>query len=78
MQDCKLLMESGHLPSSLTTAVLSRLLNRYSLDYRPISNLKVIFKIMETILAVPLQDYLESNQLNEPLQSAYKRFHSHW
>ena len=71
-------MESGHLPSSLTTAVLSRLLNRSSLDYRPIPNLKVIFKIMEKILAVPLQDYLELKQLNEPLQSAYKRFHSHW
>lgn len=65
-------MESGHLPPSLKTAVLSRLLNRSSLDYRPISNVKVIFKIMEKILAVPLQDYLESNQLNEPLQSAYK------
>lgn len=65
-------MESGHLPSSLTTAVLSRLLNRYSLDYRPISNLKVILKIIEKILVVPLQDYLESNQLYEPLQSAYK------
>ena len=71
-------MESSHLTSSLKTAVLSRLLKRSSLDYRPISNLKVIFKIMETILAVPLQDYLELKQLNEPLQSGYKRFHSHW
>ena len=70
-------MESGHLPS-LKTAVLSRLLKRSSLDYRPISNLKAIFKVIEKILSVPLQDYLDSNQLNEPLQSAYKRFHSHW
>ena len=27
-------------------------------------------------MAVRLQDYLKSKQLNEPLQSAYKRFHS--
>ena len=45
-------------------------------NYRPISNLKVISKIIEKVVAVRLQDYLESNQLNEPLQSAYKLFHS--
>ena len=28
------------------------------------------------VVAVRLQDYLESNELNEPLQSAYKRFPS--
>ena len=27
-------------------------------------------------MAVRLQNYLEPNELNEPLQSAYKRFHS--
>ena len=75
-------LESGYVPPSLKTAVLLPLLKKPPLDheilsnYRPISNLKVISKIIEKVVAVRLQDYWESNQLNEPLQSAYKRFHS--
>ena len=40
------------------------------------TNLKVISKIIEKVVAVRLQKYLEANQLNEPLQSAHKPFHS--
>ena len=75
-------LESGHFPSSLKTAVLSPLLKKANLDhevlanYRPISNLKVISKIIEKVVAVRLQKYLEANQLNEPLQSAYNALHS--
>jgi len=75
-------LESGYFPSSLKPAALSPLLKKANLDhevlanYRPISNLKVISKIIEKVVAVRLQKYLESNQLNEPLQSAYKPFHS--
>ena len=66
----------------MKTAVLSPLLKKVILDhevlanYRPISNLKVISKIIEKVVAVRLQKYLEANQLNEPLQSAYKPFYS--
>ena len=45
-------------------------------NYRPISNLKVISIFFEKVVAVRLQKKLEANQLNEPLQSAYKPFHS--
>ena len=75
-------LESGLFPSSLKNAVLSLLLKKANLDhevlenYRPISNLKVISKIIEKVVAVRLQKYLEAYQLNEPLQSAYKPFHS--
>ena len=75
-------LESGHFSSSLKTAVLSPLFKEANLDhevlanYRPISNLKVISKIIEKVVAVRLQKYLEANQLNEPLQSAHKPFHS--
>ena len=68
--------------SSLKTAVLSPLLAKANLDhevlanYRPISDLKVISKIIEKVVAVRLQKYLEANQLIEPLQSAFKPFHS--
>ena len=66
-------LESVHFPSSLKTAVLSPLLRS---NYRPISNLKMISKIFEKVFAVCLQKYLEANQLNEPLQSAYKPLHN--
>ena len=75
-------LESGHFPSSLKTAVLSPLIQKANLDhevlanYRPISNLKVISKIIEKVVAVRLQKYFEANQLNEPLQSTYKPSHS--
>ena len=55
-------LESSQLPSSLKTAVLSRLLKKLSLDhevlrnYRPLSNLHVISKIIEKVVAVRLQD----------------------
>ena len=74
-------LESGHFPS-LKSAVLSPLLKKANLhhevlaNYKPISNLKVISKIIEKVVAVRLQKYLEANQLNEPLQSAHKPFHS--
>ena len=64
----ELVLKAGQLPSALKTAVLSPLLKKPSLDhkvlagsYRPISNLKVISKIIEKVVAVRLQDYLESN-----------------
>ena len=75
-------LESGYVPPSLKTAVLLPLFKKPSLDHKilsnhkPLSNLKVTSKIIEKVVAVRLQYYLASNQLNEPLQSTYKRFHS--
>ena len=82
MKIVNLSLESSLFPSSLKTAFLSPLLKKANLDheilanYRPISNLKVISIFIEKVVAVPLQKYLEANQLNEPLESAYKPFHS--
>ena len=75
-------LESGHLPSSLKSAVLTPLLKKPDLDhevlsnFRPISNLKAISKVIEKVVAVCLQVHVDSNQLTEPLQSAYKPFQS--
>ena len=71
----KLTLESGHLPASLKTPSYHHY-SRNLGNYRPISNLKVISKYMEKVVASRHQDYLTSNELNESLQSAYKRFHS--
>ena len=75
-------LESGHFKSFLKTSVLSPLVKKADLDhevlanYRAISNLKVISKIITKVVAVRLPKYLEAKRLNEPLQSTYKPFHS--
>ena len=82
---CKMVnlsLETGSLPPSLKEAVLSPLLKKPSLDhetlanFRPIYNLKMVSKIIEKVVAVCLNCYLEENNLTEPLQSAYKQYHS--
>ena len=45
-------------------------------NFRPISNLKFLSKIIEKAVASQLMEHLVNNNLEEPLQSAYKRFHS--
>ena len=61
---------------------MSALLKKLSLDHETlanftaISNLKMVSKITEKVVAVRLNRYLEENNLNEPLQSAYKQYHS--
>ena len=44
-------------------------------NYRPVFNLSFISKILEKIVSSRLLDHIESNNLGEPLQSAYKRYH---
>ena len=75
-------LQSGVVPSSLKVGVLKPLLKKPSLNhevlsnYRPISNLKNISKIVEKIASLQLNNYLSLNNLHEPFQSAYKSFHS--
>ena len=45
-------------------------------NYRPISNLSTISKIVERVVQSRLSDHLVRNQLFNPLQSAYRKFHS--
>ena len=61
--------------------IVSPLLKKLTLDkdvlknYRPVSNLSFISKTLEKIVSSRLLDHIESNNLAEPLQSAYKRHH---
>lgn len=74
-------LESSIFPHSLRWAVVTPLLKKASLNhevlrnYRPISNLNVVSKIVEKVVASRLNDYLVLHHLDELLQSAYKRFH---
>jgi hypothetical protein len=73
---------SAEIPDQLKLAVLKPLLKKPSLDhrefknFRPISNLQFVSKSIERVAARQLIDYLDTNQLHEPFQSAYKRHHS--
>ena len=75
-------LRDGHLPAPHKTAVVTPLLKKQSLDpqdvsnYRPVSNLSYVSKLVERAAVRQLVDYLESNGLMPRLQSAYRRHHS--
>ena len=45
-------------------------------NFRPISNLKVVSKVVEMAVAIKLTDHVMAHHLDETLQSAYKNFRS--
>ena len=45
-------------------------------NFRPISNLNFISKILEKVVASRIQSHLSSNSLSSSFQSAYRIFHS--
>ena len=74
-------LSSGHFHPILKQSIVSPLLKKSTLDkeqlsnYRPISNLSLISKIIECIVKSRLTDYLSSNNLLNPHQSAYCKHH---
>lgn len=70
------------VPDVLKVAVLSPLLKnsdadyKQHLDFRPISFLKFISKLIEKTIAVQLTDHVMIQHLGEMFQSAYKTWHS--
>ncbi len=73
---------SGTFPNSLKTAVVKPLLKKRNLDntmlsnYRPISNLPFIGKIIEKIVFNQLNNYLNSNEYLDNFQSGFRVHHS--
>uniref|UniRef100_A0A3B1JSL1 Reverse transcriptase domain-containing protein n=1 Tax=Astyanax mexicanus TaxID=7994 RepID=A0A3B1JSL1_ASTMX len=72
----------GQVPSVYKTAAVTPILKKPGLDpsdlnnYRPISNLPFLSKVLERTVACQLQHYLESQNLFEPFQSGFRPFHS--
>ena len=70
------------MPCALREAVVRPLIKKPSLDkenfknYRPVSNLAFLGKLIESIAIEQIEDHLSINQLHEPLQSAYTPNHS--
>ena len=75
-------LREGCMPTYLKSAVLSPLLKKPDAaflqfkNFKPISNLKALSKIVEKSVAVQLNNYLMNNNLHENSQSAYKVHHS--
>ena len=75
-------LSSGNFHSTLKEAIVSPLLKKSTLEkdelsnYRPISNLSLISKIIERVVKSRLTTHLSSNNLLNPHQSAYCKNHS--
>jgi hypothetical protein len=75
-------LESGKCPDIFKKALVTPLIKKANLDrevlgnYRPVSNLSFLFKVLEKVVAKQLNAYLQQNDLFETFQSAYRRFHS--
>ena len=70
------------MPSSFKSGYVTPLLKKAGLDaadvksYRPITNLSVVSKLLERLVAQQLTTYLTDNDLLPDLQSAYRAHHS--
>ena len=79
---CNASLQEGHLPVSQRHGIVLPLLKKSSLDpsdkknYRPVSNLTFMSKVIERMVTQQVTDYLQCNNLLPELQSAYRRNHS--
>ena len=73
---------SGTFPSSLKTAIVNPIIKEFSSDrdsvknYRPVSNLAFLSKLIEKAASFQLDDHLLKNELYGNNQSGYRKFHS--
>uniref|UniRef100_A0A8C6TTC4 Reverse transcriptase domain-containing protein n=1 Tax=Neogobius melanostomus TaxID=47308 RepID=A0A8C6TTC4_9GOBI len=74
--------ETGAFPKALKTAVIKPLLKKSSLDpkvlnnYRPISNLPFLGKVLEKVIYQQLTYFLLSNNVFDTFQSGFRPHHS--
>lgn len=75
-------LSTGTVPDSFKSAIVRPLLKKHNLDpnelknYRPVSNLSFLSKLLEKIVLNQLNTHLSSNNLLNPFQSAYRQHHS--
>ena len=75
-------LSSGLFPSGLKSALIQPLLKKPSLDtsvpsnFRPISKLSFLSKILEKIVSVQLISFMQSNSAFEEFQSGFRAGHS--
>ena len=75
-------LRTGIVPESFKLAHVTPLIKKPSLDpsvlanYRPVSNLPFLSKVLERIVHAQLSEYISENNLQEKMQSAYRKHHS--
>jgi len=75
-------LASSTVPTTFKKAIVTPLLKKPSLDrnvlknYRPVSNLSFLSKILEKVVSKFLTTHRTDHDLHVPLQSAYRQFHS--
>ena len=75
-------LKEGSFPNCFKTAYVTPLLKKPNLDrnllknYRPVSNLSFLSKLIEKVVAKQLNNYIDSEGLSNVNQSAYRRLHS--
>ena len=75
-------LQEGSFPSCFKTAHFTPLLKKASLDrnilknYRPVSNLSYISKLIEKAVAREINEHIAHKGISNENQSAYKVFHS--
>jgi len=81
-QMVNLSLAEGVFPDRFKSAIITPLIKKPSLDkailknYRPVSGLNFVSKVIERVVAKQLKHYLSHNNLNNVYQSAYKQGHS--
>uniref|UniRef100_A0A3B3HT49 Reverse transcriptase domain-containing protein n=1 Tax=Oryzias latipes TaxID=8090 RepID=A0A3B3HT49_ORYLA len=75
-------LQAGHVPLALKTAIIRPHLKKPALDpdnlanYRPISNLPFLSKVLEKVVAAQLHHHLSTHSLYEKFQSGFRPAHS--
>ena len=75
-------LQTSKMSSDLKAAIVTPLLKKSSLDaenmknYRPVSNLPYLGKLIEKVAVNQIDSHLTKNNLHEPLHSAYRANHS--
>ncbi len=72
----------GYVPKNFKLAVIKPLIKKPQLDpkylvnYRPISNLPFLSKILEKVVSSQVYSFLEKNDICEDFQSGFRPSHS--
>ena len=75
-------LSSGQFPSQLKSAIVQPLLKKSTLDpeiyknFRPVSNLSYISKVIEKVIAARLLQHMQEYGMLDKMQSAYRSGHS--
>ena len=75
-------LSTGTYPAALKHAIISSIIKKPSLDpnnlkdYRPVSNIKFLSKVIEEHVVKTISNHMHECNLGEPLQPAYRTAHS--